>query len=173
MNLSELLVALSVLGVTLGALLGFLQEGHRAHAVGDGRMQAQQNARVALARMTTDIRQAGLGIGRASFPAITVAQPSRIVINHDRHRVMAGGSETISWFVAGGVLRRDAGGGAQPIINGVRDLTMAYFDADGRATTSPADVRLVEITLTVGPDHISAATGTLASMSTQVRLRNR
>jgi hypothetical protein len=90
----------------------------------------------------------------------------------DGDGAIAAGGERVTWRLAGSILRRDAGGGAQPIINGVRALRLGYLDAAGSPTSTPADVRSVAVTLTVEPER--AVTGApTATVSTLVRLRNR
>jgi hypothetical protein len=79
----------------------------------------------------------------------------------------------VTWRLAGAILRRDAGGGAQPIVNGVSALALAYFDAAGAPTTTPAAVRSVEIRLTTRPEHAVAGPTVATVMVTLVRLRNR
>jgi type II secretory pathway component PulJ len=174
MTLSDLLVALLVLGLVMAANLTLLDGGARAYEIGAARVEAQQAARIALARMARDLRTAGAGVA-ATFPAVSVAEPSRVVFHRDENQdgVIAGTRETITWKLAGDVLRRDAGGGAQPIIDGARALSLSYVDADGEPTTDPAAVRTVRITLTAAPVGAGAATGVTTTVSTQVRSRNR
>ncbi len=177
MNLAELLVAAVLVGLTLASLLTGLEQGQRVYATGSARVEVTQNARVALARMATEIRQAGRGPRPDVFPAIAVAEPSRIVLQHDINGdgVIAGVGETITWRLAGSVLRRDAGGGAQPIINGVTGLTFAYLDVEGQAAASLAAIRTVTISLTTAPTHTASALAAVSAhtVTTQVRLRNR
>jgi type II secretory pathway component PulJ len=175
MTLAELIVSLALTGVLLGAVFGLLETGLRVHAFGAGRVESQQNARIALDRLAREIRQAGFGA--PSFPALSIAEPARLVLHLDLNRdgVIAGNGETITWRLAGRVLRRDAGGGAQPVIDGVRDLAFTYFDADGAATARPEAVRSVGMRLTTEPaepaaDRAWAASTTLVM---RVRLRNR
>lgn len=176
MHLADLLVSVAVLGLVLAAILGLLTMGQQAYAIGSGRVEAQQSARVALQRMAREIRTAGRGAGTA-FAAIAVAEPERVVLQVDVNGdgLIAGRGETITWRLAGTVLRRDAGGGAQPVINGVAALRLTYLDAAGQGTSTPAAVRSVLISLTAKPDHSSP--GRLAdvatTVSTRVRLRNR
>jgi len=176
-NLAELLVSLALCGLVLGGLATALDQGQRVYATGNADVEVTQSARVALARMATEIRQAGYGAAPDRFPAIAIAEPSRIVLQQDLDGdgVIAARGETITWRLASGILRRDAGGGAQPIINGVRDLTFVYLDAAGAPTTIPADIARVTISLTSAPDRSAtrlAASGP-RTISTQVRLRNR
>jgi type II secretory pathway component PulJ len=176
-HLADLLTALAVLGVVLAAALTLLEQGQQVYAFGAARVEVQQSARVALDRLARDIRGAGFGRGGIGFSAISVAEPGRIVLHSDLDGdgVIAARGETITWRVAGGILRRDAGGGAQPVINGVRALALTYLDAEGRVTDVPAAVRAVTVTLTTQPDHAASvlAGGVATTVTTQVRLRNR
>lgn len=176
-NLVELLVALVITGLLLGSLAGALDQGQRVYATGSAQVEVTQNTRVALARMAAEIRQAGRGPHPEVFLAIAVAEPSRIVLQQDLNGdgVIAGNGETITWLLRDGVLRRNAGGGAQPIINGVRDLTFTYLDAAGGPAAGPDVIRMVGISLTTEPDHAQSRLAATAprTVITQVRLRNR
>lgn len=176
MSLAELLAALAVLGLVLAAAVVLLVSGQRAYLAGTARVESQQSARLALARMAREIRQAGFGPAGADFAAISVFEPQRLVLHMDNDvdGVISGRSETITWLLgADGVLRRDAGGGAQPVINGVRALTFTCLDADGAPAAAPSDVRSVVIRLTTGPDGPLTRREGLTTLVTEVRLRNR
>src|SRR4030095_9602864 len=97
----------------------------------------------------------------------------RPLIDATRGGVIAGPTEEITWRLAGDILRRDAGGGAQPVVNAVRALSLTYFDAAGGPTTEPA-VRRIAVTLVTGADRALAlpARGFAAVFSTDVHLRN-
>ena len=169
MTLTELLVAIALLSTTLAATLTALEQGQRAYALGAARVEAQQNGRIALERLTREIRSAGAG--GVGFDAISVAERERIVLHVDRDGdgLAAAPGETITWLRAGTVLRRDAGGGAQPIVDGVRSLVLEYRDRAGRPTAIPGEVRTVVITLTTtGTGGAGAVT-----LTTQTRLRAR
>jgi Tfp pilus assembly protein PilW len=172
-TLGDLLAALAVAGLVLAATLSVFAEGHRAYTHGASRVETQQSARVGLARMAREIRQAGRGAG--AWSPIAVAEPSRLVIQHDLDGdgVVAARGETITWLVSAGVLRRDAGAGAQPIVNGVRALGFTYLDHDGRPTSRPEAVRTVSIRLEIEPEHPGARGTTRTTLTTEVRLRNR
>ena len=171
-NLAELLVALALLGLTLSGMLWALEQGQQAYAIGEARVEAQQNGRIALERLTREIRAAGAG-GRG-FDAISVAEPQRIVLHLDRSGdgLISQRGETITWRLLGTVLRRDAGGGAQPVINGVQSLALDYLDARGQPTRVPGAVRTVAITLTTAGGSGAGRAGA-TTFTTEVRLRNR
>ena len=177
MSLAELLVALAIIGLVLSGVFGILDQGQRLYATGAARVESQQTARIALERLAREIRHAGEGKAGADFPAVSVAEPSRIVLHFDVNGdgLITASGETVTWLLRAGVLRRDAGGGAQPIINGVRDFALGYLDAHGVPTTVPSAVRTVAITLTTEPDHVAADPSRRAAttVSTSVRLRNR
>ncbi len=170
MHLAELLVSLALLGLTLAGLFTCLDHGQRAYAIGVARVEAQQSARVALERLAGEIR--GAGVGGAGFDAIAVAEPARIVLQSDLDGdgATTGRGEAITWRLAGTVLRRDAGGGAQPVVEGVASLRLEYLDAAGGATSVPGAVRTVVITLTT--EGLTAGGGA-TTLATRVRLRNR
>ncbi len=169
MTLAELLAAIAVLGLVLGAALLVLDQGQRAYSHGVARVEAQQAARIGLERMAREIRQAGAGLAPA---AVSVAERTRLVLHFDLDGdgATGGRGETITWLLMGSVLRRNAGGGAQPIVEDVRDLQFEYFDSAGRPTPAPDEVRTVAITLVTGAGPRDAGATTLR---TTVRLRNR
>jgi hypothetical protein len=166
--LADLLVACTVLGFIMSANFLLLDQGQRAWQTGAARVEAQQTARIALIRIANDVRTAGSSLAHPAFPAVSVAEPGRLVLHRDwdGDGVIGGTRDTVTWFLDGTVLRRNAGGGAQPIVNGARALAFAYFDADGEPTVVPEAVRSVRLTLTTG-------TTVRTTMTTQIRLRNR
>jgi type II secretory pathway pseudopilin PulG len=178
MSLAELLVVVSVLGMIVAATAPALQQALGAFGDGVARVETQQATRVALERLAHDIRGAGYGGGPDAFPALAVAEPSRIALQSDvdGDGAIAGSGETIVWrLAAGGVLRRDAGGGAQPIVNGVRAFTLTYLDAGGVPTSVPSAVRAVHIELSAEPTRPAGpnARRVVSALATTVVLRNR
>jgi Tfp pilus assembly protein PilW len=178
MLLAELLVAASLLGLIFAATTPVLHHVLRAFGDGAARIETQQATRVALERLAHDIRGAGYGGGSDAFSAVAVAETSRIVLQSDLdgNGVIAGSGETVSWRLApGGVLRRDAGGGAQPIVNGVRAFTLTYLEASGAVAATPSAVRAVRIELvTESTRHASpGARGIASTLATTIFLRNR
>jgi type II secretory pathway component PulJ len=171
-HLGDLLVSLAVLGLLLAATLGVLEQGQAAYAGGAARVESQQTARVALARLASDLRQAGFG--GPGPPAVAVAERTRVVLHMDldRNGIIAGRGETVTWHLDGTILRRNAGGGAQPIVNGVVALTLEYRDARGLPTTAAPAVRAVTVRLTTRAAGRRGG-GADTTVTTTVRLRNR
>jgi prepilin-type N-terminal cleavage/methylation domain-containing protein len=164
-SLGELLVSLAVLALMLAAAFGILRAGLGAYAWGAARVDAQQSARIALDRMARELRGAGFDPTGSGLAPIAAAGPALVTFERD-----AGGAPSrVTFLLRAGetVLRRDAGAGAQPIIDNVRRLRFAYFDRAGLATGDPARVASVRIELEVG------AAGPTAVMQTEVAIRNR
>lgn len=170
-TLPDLLVATALLGLVMAGLLGVLRSGIASYRWGAARVEAQQSARVALERMAKELRSAGYDPKSAGIEAIAIAEPARVVLQTDLDDdgVIDATSERVTFLLRPGetILRRDAGGGAQPIINGVRRFALSYFDARGAPTTDPAAVALIAVEIEVG------LTGPSVTMRTQAALRNR
>jgi hypothetical protein len=118
--------------------------------------------------MVKELREAGYDPTVALLPAIVEAEPTRVTFQRDLDGdgVIDVTRERVTYLLRGSVLRRDAGGGAQPIIEGVRRLAFAYFDRDGAATSDPDRVRSIQIQLEAG------LAGPGAVVESQVTLRN-
>ena len=175
MTLADILVSLALVGLVVGAMLVTLEQGHQAWSVGAARVEAQQSARAALAWLTGELR--GAGRGSTTQPALSVVEPTRLVLHVDRNHdgVIAGAGESVTWKLDRDILRRDAGAGAQPVINGVRALAFQYFDGHGRETADPSAVRRVRVVLTTRADYARslATEGLGPTFTSEVRLRNR
>ncbi len=171
-TLVELLVALAVVGVVLLTLTGLLQHGEQVYLFGTSRLEAHQNARVALDRLGRELRGAGIDPRGIGFPPLVNPTATGFTIQNDLNGdgVIAGNPETITYSLRGRTLRRNAGGGAQPVVDGVESLTFAYLDAAGDPAKTAGEIRTVVMTITTGAVD---RRGGRVTMTTQVRLRNR
>jgi type IV pilus assembly protein PilW len=167
-SLPELLVTLALLALVMAATLSALVAGQQSYGLGASRVEAQQSARIALERMARELRDAGYDPTGAGLAVVVVAEPARVAFQRDLNGngVVDPTSERITYVLRGRVLRRDAGAGAQPIIEGVRGLSLRYLDRAGAETTDPARVSVIRIRLDVG------RAGPGALMETDVTLRN-
>jgi Tfp pilus assembly protein PilW len=170
-SLVDMLVALAVGGGMLAASVTLLHLGLRAWVWGAARVEAQQSARYALERMASELREAGYDPTAAGIAPVVVAEPARVAFQRDfnGNGVVDPTHERVTYLLRAGesILRRDAGGGAQPVINGVRALRLTYLDREGVETTDPEAVIAVRVQLEVGGD------GAGVLMETQATLRNR
>jgi type II secretory pathway component PulJ len=169
-SLVDVLVAMAIMGLVMSATLSMLQSGLAAWGWGAGRVEAQQSIRAALERMAHELREAGYDPTGAGIEAVLVAEPARIVFQRDLNGngLIDPTSERVTYLLRSGetTLRRDAGGGAQPLAESVRRFTLSYLDKDGAPTADPARVASVRIELEAG------RAGPEATMATLVTLRN-
>jgi type II secretory pathway component PulJ len=169
-SLVDLLVALAVGGGLMASTLTLLHLGLRAWVWGAARVEAQQSARYALERLAGELREAGYDPTVAGIAPVVLAEPTRIVFQRDLNGngVVDPTRERVTYLLRAGetILRRDAGGGAQPVVEGVRGFRLVYLDRAGAATTDPAAVTAVRIRLEIG-----GADGGVV-METQATLRN-
>ncbi len=88
---------------------------------------------------------------------------------------MAANGERVTYLLRGTTLRRDAGGGAQPVLNGVTVLRFTYLDAARQPTEAPDSVRSVIVEIAARPTRLDTwfARSVVATATTEVRLRNR
>ncbi len=167
-SLPELLASLALLGLLMAATLTVLLAGQESYGLGASRIEAQQSARIALERMAKELREAGYDPAGAGLAAVVVAEPTQVAFQRDLNGngVVDPTRERVTYLLRGSVLRREAGAGAQPIIEGVRSLSLTYLDRAGAETADPARVTAIRIRVEVG------RAGPGALMETEATLRN-
>ena len=169
-SLVEVLVATAIMGLVMSATLGLLQSGLTAWGWGAGRIEAQQAARAALERLARELREAGYDPTTAGIEAILVAEPARVVFQRDLNGngVIDPTRERVTYLLRPGetTLRRDAGGGAQPLAEHVRRFVLTYLDASGLPTADRLLIASIRIEIETGRDSVQA------TMATVVTLRN-
>jgi len=169
-SLVDLLVALAVGGGLMASTLTLLHLGLRAWVWGAARVEAQQSARYAVERMAGELREAGYDPTVAGIAPVVVAEPARVAFQRDfnGNGVVDATRERVTYLLRPGetILRRDAGGGAQPVVEHVRAFRLTYIDRTGAETTDPVTVTAVRIRLEVGEP------GSAVVVETQATLRN-
>jgi type IV pilus assembly protein PilW len=169
-SLAELLVALGLLGLVMAVTALVLQSGLASWGWGSSRIDAQQSARAALERMARELKEAGFDPTGAGFEIVLVAEPAKIVFQRDLNGngVIDPTRERVSYLLRPGetTLRRDAGGGAQPLAEGVRRFALSYLDREGLPTVDRGQIVSVRMELEVG------RAGPEAVVATLVTLRN-
>jgi hypothetical protein len=169
-SLVDLLVALAVGGGLMASTLTLSHLGLRAWVWGAARVEAQQSARYAVERLAGELREAGYDPTVAGIAPGVLAEPTRVVFQRDfnGNGVVDPTRERVTYLLRPGesILRRDAGGGAQPVVEQVRGFRLVYLDRAGAETTDPAAVTAVRIRLEVGEP------GSMVVVETQATLRN-
>ena len=170
-TLAELLVVIAILGLMLAGLVTVQMSGQTTYLIGAHRVEAQQNARVALELMVRELRSA------LSVTAIPGATDMTFVDENN---------SVIQYQLVGTTLNRTATGCATctgvatPVIGGVQTFTLTYYRYDVPTntiapTTQANHVQLVRVQLVTGTEETVAsysAANQQATIESLVRLRN-
>jgi prepilin-type N-terminal cleavage/methylation domain-containing protein len=112
-TLTELIVACAIIGFVMAGLFSILQSGQQSYLVGTNQVEAQQSLRLAVQRMSNEIRDAGFcptcGTGSppvTPFAAITSASSTGFTIQNDWNGSWNGtsgiaASGTVNYVVVG------------------------------------------------------------------------
>jgi len=198
-TMTELLVAVAVVGIVIGGMATFMTTGQSHLQMGAGQVEAQQNARIAFELMIREIRAAGVDPTSANFPAVVniggVGLPTatgfRLQSDLDGNcnglpvaACLNGPNETIEYTIVGNNLRRqvlNVDPQPQVIIAGLEAAAGPAFqfqNGTGGAPATELDIRTVVVTLQTVPPTIAAAAQAehgkvRIRMTDTVRLRNR
>jgi len=165
-TLAELLVVTAIIGMVMAGIFTLQQQGQQAYLLGSNRIEAQQNARIALDLMTRDLRTA---LSVASIPS-----------GQDITFVDENGN-SIRYSLAGTTLNRtDPVNGLIALMGGVQSLTFTYYSAyDGSTNTGTTtgvagSVRVIKVQIqTRTEDTALAAFGMQrVTMECMIQLRN-
>jgi len=189
-------------GLVLAGLVTFLVAGQQSFLVGANQIEAQQNVRIAIARMIDEIRGAGNGPPPRSPgdvppppprpPAIAAGQTATsFTVQNDWNGngtidpgavVTVNGSlrgEQVTYSFAGGqLLRRESAldNAAQSVVGGIQGLVVTYLDASGTETATPEYICSVVVTVQTRPETRRAATSqqgrVFVTMTDTARIRN-
>ena len=150
-TLIELLVVLAIQGILLAAVVTSFTGQLTAHGLQEQLNAMQQNARAAMTLVIRDARTAGYDPARAGITGLAYA-PARLIIaaDHNGDGDLSDANERIVYFhdPARLILRRDTGGGGQPLAEDVQAFTVEYLDAAGNTTTVTTAIRQLRISVT-------------------------
>ncbi len=169
-SLAELLVATAMIGFVLGGVFVALQQGENAFQYGTGKVEVQQNGRMALDRMIHDLRMGA---------NITAANATSISFAYIEDNAGAAQTVTVTYSLNGTSLQRNqtnpVPAAAQPetLIGGVNTLSLVYYDFNNAATVNVPDIRVVDVRLITQPQVSSSnLANQQATFADRVRLRN-
>jgi prepilin-type N-terminal cleavage/methylation domain-containing protein len=166
-SLTELLVVIAILGFMMGGLFTLQRQGQLAYMVGSARVEVQQNGRIAIESMMSEIRSA-LAIN--AFPANcnTAAGGTSITFN-DQNGVAT------TYSLGGTDLNRTVAGVATPVVGGVQTLRIWCYSTSDTLTATLADIRTIRVQVTTRTERGAAANSPgdqRAIAEGRVRLRN-
>jgi prepilin-type N-terminal cleavage/methylation domain-containing protein len=185
-TLAELLIVCAILGFMMGALFTLQRQGQLAYLTGAARVEVQQNARLALDMMITDIRSA--------LPAAGTTQVVTAIDNNCSTGAppATGGGTSISFTdqngtaVAYGVVAAGVNGCTTAdapclqknnvtVVGGVQQLQIWCYNGSGTLNNTLANIREIRIQIRTKTER-GAGTGTAgdqhAVAESRVRFRN-
>ncbi len=154
-TLAELLVATLISGVILGAIATTFVAQSKIYDAQEQVTEMVQSARAAMDMMSREIRLAGYDPTGANFTGITYnTSQLEVRTDLDGDGDTSDSNEDITYTYDSSNLQiyRNTGGGAQPLAENIQSFTFAYLDSTGTATTTSANVRQVQITITARTD---------------------
>jgi len=193
LTLVELMIALLVSSLLLGALYQTFVGQQKAYAVQEQIADTQQNARAALDQMIGEIRMTGyrknilasLGNINGFTQLVTPVNSANYVgLNDDQVTIIIAG-KAITYKLQpdskGPILVRDenTGAGGQLLAENVENLQFRYTLSDGTVRDSPANpgtIRMVQVTVTARTKMADPDLGgdgyRRRELTTQIKLRN-
>lgn len=159
LTLIEMLFALALSALTMGAVATLYLSQLRQQTLREDILDMQQHVRSAMDVIAREVSMAGYDPRGVNRDAISgndfhgiVYDPSRLIIQADLNGngVPTNAHEFIAYSHdrATKTLRRDTGGGRQPVAEHISAFSIAYFDDQGRPTTNSRTIRQVEVSMT-------------------------
>ncbi len=137
LSLVELMVAITMFGIVVVVIFGFLTNSRRSYSTMSARVEYQQSARAVLSLISSEIRSAGCDPTSAGFNSFPLAAADAFQCRRDLdgdgiiETVEPAEDVAYAWDAAAGELTRNNGSGAQVIMRGVTSVDLRYFDANG------------------------------------------
>jgi type IV pilus assembly protein PilW len=159
-SLIELLIAMVVGIVVLGALYGVFISQNKTFGNQEEIVAMQQSVRAGMDMIVREVRLAGYDPLRVNIDTNSANNFSGVTVSGTQLQVRADlngdgvidatSQENITYAYDSANLRitRNSGSGAQPFVENVQAFTFAYLDVSGNVTASSANVRQIRITIT-------------------------
>ena len=164
-TLIELLISLLVGSMVMAAVMTSFQSQHNTYLAQDQVVEMQQNARVAMDMLVSDIRSAGYdpnNLGTGITAAGVGIEGLPLTFTRD-DGTGAGVLETIAYSLYDAYstavppsndglsddLARDTGGGRQAVAENISQLEFRYLDGNGNVTATLGDIRAIQVSIMV------------------------
>jgi prepilin-type N-terminal cleavage/methylation domain-containing protein len=193
-TLAELLVVVGILGLIMAALFTMQDEGQRAYLTGAARVEVQQNARVGLDTILSDIRVAlpqpgttqmitaidancSLGLEPANGGRLLVTPLSFTALREPdaAHNPADYHGHPVSYRLNGANLERTENGVTDVVIGGVQEVRVWCYDGKGALGSALGEIRELRIQIRARAE-TPAAAGSPGDQRTvaegRVRFRN-
>lgn len=156
-TLIELLIAMALALVVIGALSSAFLSQFKTFDAQEQVTEMIQDARAAMDMISREVKMAGYdptGAGIVGIPYSATQLEIRADLNGDGETDgTASNDDTNEEIIytydsTNKQIDRNTGGGAQPFAENIQSFTFQYYDTDGNTTTTAADIRQIELTIT-------------------------
>jgi type IV pilus assembly protein PilW len=152
LTLVELLIAIAIFGIIIGSIFSFFIAQRKYLSVQEQISGATQNARAAMDMLSGELSMAGYNPAGAVFAGIPYnASQLQILADLNGNGVLTDPNENIvySYNSIDKSIRRNTGGSDQPLAENMESFSFQYLDAEGNPTTVTANIRQIELSITV------------------------
>lgn len=151
-SLIELITALGISGIILAAVTATFISQSRSYDAQEQINGMQQAARAAMDIITREVRMAGYNTnGGLTFDGIIYDTTQiRVQANLDGDADTGDADEDIiyAYDTVDDVITRETGGNTDTLVEDIDVFTFQYLDESGTATTTSANIRQLQITIT-------------------------
>lgn len=159
-SLVELMVAMAVSLVVLGAMYSVFIGQNRTFSNQESIVDVQQSVRAGMDMIVREVGMAGYDPVRVNFDSNTANNFNGVTVNALQLQIKAdlngdgvidtSNEETIvyAFDATNKRITRTIGSDTQPFVENVESFTFAYVDGDGNVTATSANVRRIRITIT-------------------------
>jgi len=183
MTLVELLIVMAILSVVVGGITRSFVNQRKLTAIQNQRATLIQQAQAAMDLVTRELRTAGTNPTGATFVPVTY-NASQLEIRADLNG--NGTTDTnndpdehliYAYDSANKRITRDAGSGAQTLVDNIQNFTFTYLDSADTPTTNSSAIRQLQVTITAktaAPDPAYKVNNGYRtfSLTSFIRLRN-
>jgi len=150
-TLIELLIAMAIALVVITSISSAFISQRKTYAVQEQITAMTQDARAALDMISREVRMAGYdptGAGIVGIPYSATQLEVRADLNGDGDTSDTHEDITYTYDSTNKQIDRNTGGGAQPFAENIQSFAFEYYKTDGTTTTTDADIRQIDITIT-------------------------
>jgi type IV pilus assembly protein PilW len=151
-SLIELITAIGISGIVLAAITATFISQSRSYDAQEQINGMQQAARAAMDIITREVRMAGYNTnGGLTFDGIIYDTTQiRVQANLDGDADTGDADEDIiyAYDTVDDVITRETGGNIDTLVEDIDVFTFQYLDESGTATTTSANIRQLQITIT-------------------------
>ena len=182
MTLVEILIAMAIIGVIMGALTNTLVTQRKVYTLQENVSGMTQQVQTAMEIITREIRNTGTNTTGATFTPVTY-NATQLELRTDRN----GNGNTndpdehiiYAYDATTRRITRDAGNGAQPLAENIQTFTFDYLDSANppQAVTVSSAIRQIRVTVTArtatpDPTYTSNGGYRTYSLTSLIALRN-